>query len=145
MPAPSSVTRMSRWPPPESTTSIRRAPASRAFSTSSFTTDAGRSTTSPAAMRLMTASESWRTGMWKTCVSLARNSSGKKGLSGAGKIIPAVHTLFSGEVFLRQHFPLFHGRLVERIDPEKMRGDDRLQHEMHHQRAERGLVKLRNM
>src|SRR5258707_874547 len=32
------------------------APASSAFSSSSFTTDAGRSTTSPAAMRLATAS-----------------------------------------------------------------------------------------
>jgi hypothetical protein len=42
---------------------MRRAPASSAFSTSSLTTLAGRSTTLPAAMRLTTASESWRTGM----------------------------------------------------------------------------------
>src|SRR5579885_58309 len=145
MPAPSSVTRINRWPPPESTTSIRRAPASSAFSTSSFTTDAGRSTTSPAAMRLMTASESWRTGMWTTCASLAQNSSRKKGLNGAGRIIPAVHTLFSGEIFLRKHLSFFHGRLIEGIDAEKMGGDDRLQHEMHHQRAERALIQLRDM
>ena len=54
MPAPSSVTRIRLLPPPAVTISIRRAPASSAFSTSSFTTLAGRSTTSPAAMRLMT-------------------------------------------------------------------------------------------
>ena len=42
---------------------MRVAPASSAFSTSSFTTLAGRSTTSPAAMRLTMPSESWRTGI----------------------------------------------------------------------------------
>src|SRR4029077_12376605 len=41
----------------------RRAPASSAFSTSSLTTLAGRSTTSPAAIRLTTASDNWRRGM----------------------------------------------------------------------------------
>src|SRR5262249_6046644 len=53
-------------PPPSAAISMRAAPASSAFSTSSFTTLAGRSTTSPAAMRLTTASESWRTGMGAT-------------------------------------------------------------------------------
>ena len=62
MPSPSSLTRMSRRPPPSVSTSMRVAPASSAFSTSSLTTLAGRSTTSPAAMRLTMASESWRTG-----------------------------------------------------------------------------------
>jgi hypothetical protein len=57
------VTRISRRPPPSVTISIRVAPASSAFSTSSLTTLAGRSTTSPAAMRLTTCSGSWRTGM----------------------------------------------------------------------------------
>ena len=42
--------RMSPRPPPSISTSMRRAPASSAFSTSSLTTDAGRSTTSPAAI-----------------------------------------------------------------------------------------------
>ena len=67
MPAPSSVTRISRRPPPSVTTSMRVAPASSAFSTSSLTTLAGRSTTSPAAMRLTMPSESWRTGMSWPC------------------------------------------------------------------------------
>jgi hypothetical protein len=40
--------------------SMRVAPASTAFSTSSLMAAAGRSTTSPAAMRLMVPSESWR-------------------------------------------------------------------------------------
>ena len=50
MPTPSSVTRMRRLPPRSRTISMRVPRASRAFSTSSFTTDAGRSTTSPAAI-----------------------------------------------------------------------------------------------
>ena len=44
--------RSGRVPPPASATAIRVAPASIAFSTSSFNALAGRSTTSPAAMRL---------------------------------------------------------------------------------------------
>ncbi len=63
MPEPSSVTRMSDSPPDAVTTSISEAPASSAFSTSSLTTLAGRSTTSPAAMRLMVSGDSWRMGM----------------------------------------------------------------------------------
>jgi hypothetical protein len=58
MPWPSSKTRISVLPPSACATSIRRAPASSAFSTSSFTAEAGRSTTSPAAIRLMTDSPS---------------------------------------------------------------------------------------
>jgi hypothetical protein len=50
IPAPSSATRISATPPPSTATSMRVAPASSAFSTSSFTTLAGRSTTSPAAI-----------------------------------------------------------------------------------------------
>src|SRR5690349_1329289 len=63
MPPPSSVMTIFRRPPPSVKMSTRLAPASIAFSTSSFTTLAGRSTTSPAAMRLTTCSGSWRTGM----------------------------------------------------------------------------------
>ena len=54
MPQPSSVTRRYVIPPPRISTVIVRAPASMAFSTSSFTTEAGRSTTSPAAIRSAT-------------------------------------------------------------------------------------------
>src|SRR3954464_6647181 len=50
MPQPSSTTWIRLRPPSLSVTSIRRAPASMAFSTSSLTTEAGRSTTSPAAI-----------------------------------------------------------------------------------------------
>ena len=53
MPVPSSVTRMSCRPASFSSTVMTRPPASIAFSTSSLTTDAGRSTTSPAAILLM--------------------------------------------------------------------------------------------
>jgi hypothetical protein len=50
MPTPSSTTRMSLRPPSSISTVMRRAPASREFSTSSLTTWAGRTMTSPAAI-----------------------------------------------------------------------------------------------
>ena len=56
MPPPSSSTLMRRTPPAIRRTVIWRAPASRALSTSSRTTEAGRSTTSPAAIWLMSSS-----------------------------------------------------------------------------------------
>ncbi len=49
IPEPSSRTRMREVPPSPSSTSTCEGPASREFSTSSLTTEAGRSTTSPAA------------------------------------------------------------------------------------------------
>ena len=54
MPTPSSATRSSRSPPSRSSTRTLVAPASRAFSISSRTTEAGRSMISPAAMRSIT-------------------------------------------------------------------------------------------
>src|SRR5580692_11131640 len=56
MPAPSSATAISAEPPPRISTLTERAPASSEFSTSSLTADAGRSTTSPAAIWLATCS-----------------------------------------------------------------------------------------
>ncbi|CAM3907251.1 hypothetical protein CADE109221_15885 [Castellaniella denitrificans] len=53
MPWPSSATRMRRMPPPSRRISMARAPASRAFSSNSFSTEAGRSMTSPAAIWLI--------------------------------------------------------------------------------------------
>ena len=50
MPTPLSVTRMYSMPPPLISTDSLVAPASREFSTSSLTTDMGRSVTSPAAI-----------------------------------------------------------------------------------------------
>src|SRR5712692_7965899 len=54
MPDPSSRTRMRVTPPPSISTSMREALASSAFSTNSLTAEAGRATTSPAAIRSMT-------------------------------------------------------------------------------------------
>ncbi len=56
MPPPSSTTLISLVPPPASWTEIAPAPASRLFSRSSFRADAGRSTTSPAAIWLIRSS-----------------------------------------------------------------------------------------
>ena len=53
MPQPLSVTRMKEIPPSRISTVTAVALASMAFSRSSFTTDAGRSITSPAAILLM--------------------------------------------------------------------------------------------
>src|SRR5882762_3548290 len=58
MPSPLSRTRMSCLPPASISTVTVEAPASSAFSTSSLTTDAGRSTTSPAAILLTRSSGS---------------------------------------------------------------------------------------
>src|SRR5438105_2407204 len=59
-PWPSSVTRIMRFPPCSTSMRTAFAPASSAFSSSSFTTDAGRSTTSPAAIVFATDSGSMR-------------------------------------------------------------------------------------
>ena len=58
MPIPLSETWMSRFPPARISTRIEVLSASTAFSISSLTTDAGRSTTSPAAILLATSAES---------------------------------------------------------------------------------------
>ena len=58
IPLPLSLTRIYVWPPSAISVSIAVAPASNAFSTISFITDAGRSTTSPAAILLAVASSS---------------------------------------------------------------------------------------
>ena len=58
MPQPSSVTRIRAMPPERISTVTAAAPASMAFSMSSLTTLAGRSTTSPAAIRSATWGES---------------------------------------------------------------------------------------
>ncbi len=60
MPAPSSSTCTRFAPPSSSVTVTAVAPASRLFSSSSFSTEAGRSTTSPAAIWLTSRSDSSR-------------------------------------------------------------------------------------
>src|SRR5262249_21779458 len=60
MPQPLSVMRIERRPPDSTSTRISVAPASSEFSSNSLTTDAGRSTTSPAAILLATLSERMR-------------------------------------------------------------------------------------
>src|SRR6266851_5330077 len=70
MPWPSSMTRIIRLPPDSISIRMVIAPASRAFSSSSFTTEAGRSTTSPAAILLATASGSMRMRDIETNISL---------------------------------------------------------------------------
>ena len=72
MPCPSSSTLIRRTPPAISRTVTWLAPASSALSTSSRTTEAGRSTTSPAAIWLISSSGSSRIGrrgdrLWETC------------------------------------------------------------------------------
>src|SRR5690606_28857628 len=103
------------------TTSISRAPASMAFSTSSLTTLAGRSITSPAAMRLMVSGESCRMATGP----LPRNCAGSGGLL---------------QPLARQNLAQLDRRLIERIDAEQTAGENRLQHEMHQVSAQRALI-----
>src|SRR2546421_7536275 len=49
------------------------------------------------------------------------------------------------QIPLRQHLAFFHRGLAERIDAEQMRGDHCFEKEMHHQRAEAGRIKPREM
>ena len=72
IPQPSSVTRIRDRPPPAVTISISRAPASSAFSTSSLMTLAGRSMTSPAAIRFTVSGANWR--MVTVCASLSERA-----------------------------------------------------------------------
>src|SRR5690242_12117040 len=53
--------------------------------------------------------------------------------------------LGAGEILLRKHLAFFHRRLIERIDAEQVRGNDRFQHEMHHQLAETFFTELVDM
>ncbi len=46
------------------------------------------------------------------------------------------------EILFRKHFAFFDSRLVESINSEKMRGDNRLQHEMHHKFAKGFFTEL---
>src|SRR5512143_519957 len=78
IPQPSSRTRILSTPPLSSSTSTRVAPASRAFSTSSLTTDAGFSTTSPAAIRSITSPA--RRWIFGTSVGRKDNASADDGL-----------------------------------------------------------------
>ena len=75
MPQPLSSTEIRRTPPASSRTVIWVAPASSALSTSSRTTEAGRSTTSPAAIWLISSSGSSRMGrrgaVWGTAFTRA--------------------------------------------------------------------------
>src|SRR5262249_55592933 len=57
-------------PPPRTSMRISRAPASSAFSSNSFTTDAGRSITSPAAIRSATSTDNARKGERSSIIQL---------------------------------------------------------------------------
>src|SRR5471030_2925151 len=50
--------------------------------------------------------------------------------------------LAARQILLRQHLAFFHRRLIEGVEPEQMRGDDGLQHEMHQQFAQARLVEF---
>src|SRR4029078_9139717 len=55
-------------------------------------------------------------------------------------VMRIIMTASGCQILLRQNLTFFPRRLVERINAEQMRGDDRLQHEMHHQLAQAFLV-----
>src|SRR5690606_39966978 len=107
-------------PPSVIVVSMRRAPASIAFSTSSFTALAGRSMTSPAAMRLTVAS-------------------GSRRILIAGRSRRASHL---AQVLARQDLALLDRRLVERVDAEREPGHNGLQHEMHEECTHRAFVEF---
>src|SRR5690625_3892793 len=97
---------------------MRRAPASRAFSSSSFTAAAGRSMTSPAAIRFTSVSGRRRKDMASPA------SAGSQILTG-------------------EDLALLHGRLIEGIDLQQLCRQHRLQHEVHEETTEHELVQPR--
>src|SRR6187402_2045914 len=105
---------MSDRPPPETTTSICVDPASMAFSTSSLTTLAGRSITSPAAMRLTVSGDSC------LIATLACPPFEKR--------LSAFREALSGQVFRK-----LYARLIERIDAEQTARENRFDHKVHQQ------------
>src|SRR5262245_26845271 len=94
---------------------MRCAPASSAFSTSSLTALAGRSTTSPAAILLIVPSSRRRIRAVVTSTVLRR---------------------LALEIFARQHLAFFDGRLIEGIDAHQFAHENRLQHELHEERTQ---------
>src|SRR5437764_11424343 len=103
MPPPSSLTWIRLLPPSCNSTSMRVAPASMLFSTSSLTAAAGRSITSPAAMRLTR-------------------------VGGSSRMSATVCLALAGEIAARQYLALFDRRLVERVNADQARRQDGLEH-----------------
>src|SRR5579885_160264 len=144
MPSPLSSTRMRSMPPLPVAMSMRLAPASSAFSMSSFTALAGRSTTSPAAMRLTVPSASRRIFMERF-----HAETRKRGGDNISAFSATPHARVSSfrlrQVFAGEHLALFHRGLIERIHAHQPSHDHGLEHEMHHQRADAALVDLFDM
>src|SRR5689334_22166628 len=98
MPHPLSEIWISFFPPASTLILMRVAPASREFSSNSLTTEAGRSTTSPAAILLATVSErTWILpigGQWRVVSGQFRRWAGEKQSelhqfgTGAGSPVP---------------------------------------------------------
>src|ERR671934_63621 len=101
MPSPSSSTCTRRTPPSSSVTLMARAPASTLFSSSSLSTEAGRSTTSPAAIWLTRSSGSTRIALTWGVYRIGR--------------VELIAALWDLAVHLDQHLASFvaeHGRWV---------------------------------
>src|SRR5580693_8723702 len=101
MPPPSSETWIRLLPPSCSSTSIRLAPASMLFSTSSLTAAAGRSITSPAAIRLTK-------------------------VGGSSRMVGTASDL-ADEIATRQDLAFLDRGLVERIDADQARRQNGLE------------------
>src|SRR5882724_8456423 len=118
MPSPSSRTAISSSPPAARRTSTCPAPASSAFSISSFTTEAGRSMTSPAAIWPCTAGG--RIAIFPTPLQdEARVLAREPTLD----LFPARLEPGAAHEGRRETLALLHARLTERVDPgERARG-----------------------
>src|SRR5579875_1166783 len=123
MPMPSSLTTTRLWPPSFKVTSMRVAPASIEFSTNSLSAEAGRSITSPAAMRLTTVSGRRRRTMRLLC----------RFAPHLAKVLP------------RDDLAFFDRGLIKGIHAKEIGGDDGLEHEMHEEPAEHALVESREV
>src|SRR5947207_8998189 len=131
---------MSRLPPASTAIRMRVAPASSEFSSNSFTTDAGRSTTSPAAILLATCSE--RTWMRPIAFQFpasacglqvenrARNNGGRRGLAILSPLGGAYAPCPLG-CCVASALHNFSGEIAEEIRPESHHHASPLRHDDH--------------
>src|SRR3954469_9958597 len=66
-------------------------------------------------------------------------------MMGNARVAAPLSSLRLRQIPLRQDLALLDRRLVERIDAERVAGQDGLEHEMHHELADRALVEALDM
>src|SRR5262249_1339743 len=129
LPSPSSSTRTSFLPPSSMWIASRRAPASTAFSTSSLMTEAGRSTTSPAAIWLASSGERRLILPIRGAMQLRSKNQRIKNSRNRNEASPPVSNLRTRERILNSYFLILNSQALLSDPPPPAEGCD---HSYHH-------------